>query len=136
MVRNFCCPHSYCLILNSGSLVARIVFQPIEGASRVFFSRTLGGPSPSDLDSLQQAATAMMSLLSVQAALSVIFLVFGTSYIPIALQILLPRQYLNTSAPEVLSAWIWYIPVLAFNGALEAFLSSVATPHDLNNQSR
>jgi len=77
-----------------------------------------------------------MSLLSVQAAFSAILLVFGTAYIHILLQILLPRQYLATSAPQVLSAWVWYIPVLAFNGGLEAFLSSVATPQDLNNQSR
>ena len=31
---------------------------------------------------------------------------------------------------------IWYIPVLAVNSGLEAFLSSVATPKDLNNQSQ
>jgi oligosaccharide translocation protein RFT1 len=31
---------------------------------------------------------------------------------------------------------VWYIPVLALNGGLEAFLSSVATPKDLNAQSR
>ena len=32
--------------------------------------------------------------------------------------------------------WVWYIPVLALNGGLEAFLSSVASPKDLNEQSR
>jgi len=41
-----------------------------------------------------------------------------------------------TSAPRILAAWIWYIPVLALNGGLEAFLSSVASPKDLNKQSR
>jgi oligosaccharide translocation protein RFT1 len=68
--------------------------------------------------------------------MSIILLVFGTAYTPIVLHLLLPQQYLSTSAPKVLSAWVWYIPVLAFNGGLEAFLSSVATPNDLNKQSR
>ncbi|KAG5646159.1 hypothetical protein DXG03_004212 [Asterophora parasitica] len=130
----------YAVAVNYGSLVARIVFQPIEEASRGFFSKVLGGGSTSkDKTShaeLEQAATALVSLMSVQAAFSVVLLVFGTAYIPILLQVLLPRQYLATSAPQVLSAWVWYIPVLAFNGALEAFLSSVATPRDLNIQSR
>jgi len=57
-------------------------------------------------------------------------------YISIILPIILPPRYLSTSAPGVLAAWIWYMPVLAVNGALEAFVSSVATPKDLNTQSR
>jgi len=69
-------------------------------------------------------------------AFSVLLLVFGTAYLPILLPFLLPKQYLATSAPSVLTAWVWYIPVLALNGGLEAFLSSVATPRDLNAQSR
>ncbi|KAF5376097.1 hypothetical protein D9615_007755 [Tricholomella constricta] len=128
----------YAVAVNYGSLVARIVFQPIEEASRGFFSKVFGNFTKDATDhvALQQAATALVSLLSMQVAFSVILLVFGTAYIQILLQILLPRQYLATSAPQVLSAWVWYIPVLAFNGGLEAFLSSVATPRDLNAQSR
>ena len=51
-------------------------------------------------------------------------------------QWVLPQQYLSTSAPRILAAWVWYVPVLALNGGLEAFLSSVASPKDLNEQSR
>jgi oligosaccharide translocation protein RFT1 len=126
----------------SGSLVARIVFQPVEETSRVFFSKLLASPTRESSSSntngqvLRQAAGALLSLLSVQASLSVILLVFGTAYMPIVLHILLPWQYISTSAPRVLAAWVWYIPVLAVNGVLEAFLSSVATPQDLNKQSR
>ncbi|KAG5650470.1 hypothetical protein H0H81_012133 [Sphagnurus paluster] len=129
----------YAVAVNYGSLVARMVFQPIEEAARGFFSKILSSTSKkdsSDYAALQQAATALVSLLSLQAAFSVVLLVFGTAYVPIFLNILLPRQYLVTSAPQVLAAWVWYIPVLAFNGGLEAFLSSVATPNDLNAQSR
>jgi oligosaccharide translocation protein RFT1 len=134
----------------SGSLVARIVFQPIEEILRVYFSKTLSPPEdviethtthaedivhPSRI-SLQQASNALISLLAIQSSLGVILVTFGSAYISIILHILLPPQYLSTSAPGVLAAWIWYIPVLAVNGGLEAFVSSVSIPKDLNRQSR
>lgn len=130
--------------------MARIVFQPIEEILRVYFSKILSPPKdvvethtthpegtihPSRT-SLQQASDALISLLAIQSSLGVILVTFGTAYIHIVLHILLPPQYLSTSAPEVLAAWIWYIPVLAVNGGLEAFVSSVAIPKDLNRQSR
>ncbi|KAF8966965.1 Rft protein-domain-containing protein [Flammula alnicola] len=131
----------YAIAVNYGSLIARIVFQPIEETLRVFFSRILGGgakekESEEQKTSLRQSAETLRSLLSIQTSMSVILLVFGSAYLPILLPLLLPAQYLSTSAPSVLAAWVWYIPVLAINGGLEAFLSSVATPQDLNQQSR
>jgi oligosaccharide translocation protein RFT1 len=135
---NFSLPLIPCIPV--GSLVARIVFQPIEEISRVFFSKTLTkspGESPeSRRSALLQASSALFSLLSIQSSLTVVLWIFGSAYIDIALHILLPPKYLSTSAPKVLSAWIWYIPVLAINGSLEAFLSSVATTEDLNKQSQ
>jgi oligosaccharide translocation protein RFT1 len=128
------------IYLQLGSLVARIVFQPIEEVSRVFFSKTLtrspGESRESRRHALEQASKALSSMLAIQTSLTVILLVFGTSYMHLALHILLPPRYLSTSAPKVLSAWIWYIPVLSINGVLEAFLSSVATTQDLNRQSQ
>ena len=123
-----------------GSLIARIVFQPIEETLRVFFSGINNTSKDKDpevkMRSVAQAATALRSLLSVQVSLSLIFITFGSTYLPIFLPLLLPQQYMATSAPRILAAWVWYIPVLALNGGLEAFLSSVASPKDLNEQSR
>lgn len=130
------------LRVRPGSLIARIVFQPVEETLRVFFSKLLSGTrAPADKhrpprEALEQSARALVALLAVQAAFAVLLLVFGTAYMPIALHVLLPSQYLSTSAPAVLAAWVWYIPVLAVNGGLEAFLSSVASAEDLNKQSR
>lgn len=113
---------------------------------RVYFSKILSGitleecpattGTPDNSRALNQASSAVASLLSVQIAFSMLVVTFGSSYLPIVLQLLLPPQYTSTSAPKVLSAWIWYIPVLALNGGLEAFYSSVATPQDLRTQSR
>ncbi|KAF8436915.1 Rft-1-domain-containing protein [Boletus edulis BED1] len=136
----------YAIAVNYGSLVARVVFQPIEEMCRVYFSKALSGPmsqknsatarTSGNSAALSQASGSLASLLSIQIAFSMLVVTFGSSYLPIVLQLLLPAQYFSTSAPKVLSAWIWYIPVLALNGGLEAFYSSVATPQDLRAQSR
>ncbi|KAH7927704.1 Rft-1-domain-containing protein [Leucogyrophana mollusca] len=137
----------YAIAVNYGSLVARIILQPVEEICRVFFSKVLSSSNTSaaapsrarsgvDASAMQQASEALMTLLSVQLVFSFLVVTFGSLYLPIFLNMLLPRQYISTSAPGVLSAWIWYIPFLAINGGLEAFFSSVATPKDLNRQSR
>ncbi|KAF9561580.1 Rft-1-domain-containing protein [Agrocybe pediades] len=131
----------YAIAVNYGSLVARIIFQPIEESLRVYFSKTLGsavgkGDSSGKEAPFTHSIKTLRSLLSIQISLSVILVTFGSGYISLLLPILLPSQYLSTSAPEVLAAWVWYIPVLAVNGGLEAFLASVATSKDLNAQSR
>ncbi|KAG1804248.1 Rft protein-domain-containing protein [Suillus subaureus] len=135
----------YAIAVNYGSLVARIVFQPLEEICRVYFSRILCPPAEAkstsigaqfDRHSLGQASEILLSLVSIQLACSVLVIVFATAYLPIFLHLLLPSQYLPTSAPKVLAAWIWYIPALAINGVLEAFFSSIATSQDLRRQSR
>ncbi|KAF9228617.1 Rft-1-domain-containing protein [Gyrodon lividus] len=136
----------YAIAANYGSLIARIVLQPIEEMCRVYFSKLLSDPTPeersakgkrsSDSATLKQASDTVAALLSIQIAFSLLVVTFGSLYLPIVLQLLLPVQYISTSASKVLSAWIWYIPVLAINGGLEAFYSSVAIPDDLHRQSR
>ncbi|KAJ3772885.1 Rft protein-domain-containing protein [Lentinula raphanica] len=139
----------YALAVNHGSLIVRIVFQPIEETMRLYFSRTLADVTTAPVSSstskneknphqpvLKQAADTLMTLLRMQVIGSLFVLIFGTSYISLLLNVLLPPKYLSTSAPRVLEAWIWYLPVLAVNGGLEAFLASVALPQDVNKQSR
>jgi len=134
----------YALAANYGSLIARIVFQPVEEVFRLYYSRILSC-SEKVVDrrddqvpnnALQRAALAITSLLAVQFSFSVLLFVFGPPYLPILLQLILPPRYQSTSAPLVLYAWVWYIPILAINGGLEAFFASVASPHDLRAQSR
>lgn len=135
----------YAIAVNYGSLVARIFFQPLEEICRVYFSRILCPTAEAkststgaqfDRHSLCQASQMLLSLVSIQLACSVLVIVFATVYLPIFLHLLLPSQYLSTSAPKVLAAWVWYIPALAINGVLEAFFSSIATSQDLRRQSR
>ncbi|KAK2460383.1 hypothetical protein APHAL10511_007548 [Amanita phalloides] len=126
----------YAVAMNYGSLIARIGFQPIEETLRVFFSRTLSSSQRPKKEDLNIAARTLTSLVSVQISFSLFLVTFAPPYLPIVLRILLPPRYLDTSAPTVLQAWVYYIPLLAVNGGLEAFVSSVAKPSDLARQSR
>ncbi|KAF9508788.1 hypothetical protein BS47DRAFT_1415151 [Hydnum rufescens UP504] len=133
----------YAVATNYGSLVARIFFQPIEESSRLFFSKSLSSSaSAMDKDQGNEESQVDLALdllhivLLLYVHLGIIFLVFGPPYIPTLLSILLPPRYLSTSAPRVLRAYCSYLPVMAFNGFLEAFISSTATPSELVAQSR
>ncbi|KIY44731.1 Rft-1-domain-containing protein, partial [Fistulina hepatica ATCC 64428] len=124
----------YAVAVNYGSLLARIVFQPIEETLRVYFSKALSASDPAA--ATHESSNTLETLLSTQISLSAIFVTFAHPYAPLLLNILLPRQYRHTSARTVLSAWVWYIPLLSVNGGLEAFVSSVADGAALNQQSR
>lgn len=128
-----------------GSLAARIVFQPIEETARVFFSKTLSSNTDAAKESvkskqahgaLESAASVLMNLLLAFSHLLILLITFAPPYLPLALKLALPSRYLNTSAPSILHTYVYYIPTMAFNGVLEAFFASTATPADLRKQSR
>ena len=111
----------------------------------MFFSKTLSYDTASSKDitavtdarlpALAHASNVLLSILSVQVIVSLLLVSLGPPYMTILLHLLLPARYLSTNAPKLLVAWIWYIPVLAFNGVLEAFMASVSTSVDLSRQS-
>ncbi|KAL0952359.1 hypothetical protein HGRIS_006638 [Hohenbuehelia grisea] len=144
----------YAVAANYGSLIARLVFQPIEETSRVFFAKSTSAFSskseskvmaddPSLLENnairmsaLRRPSAFLSSILQTQLSLAVPIIVFGHAYLPIILPFLLPARFLATSAPQLLRAWVYYLPVLAVNGVLEAFVAGTATTKDVVRQSR
>ncbi|KZT64272.1 Rft-1-domain-containing protein [Daedalea quercina L-15889] len=125
----------YAVASNYGSLVARIAFQPIEETSRVFFSKSLSDQKQ-DPEALHSAANVLLALLLLFTHLLLLLVTFGPPYLPLALSLVLPPKYLHTSAPTILRTYVYYIPVMGFNGVLEAFFASAAAPADLHRQSR
>ena len=133
----------YAVAANYGSLVARIVFQPIEETARVFFSKTLPTaeppsqkPTAQTQEALQTASTVLLTLLLAFTHLLLLLMTFAPPYLPLAISLVLPQKYLATSAPAILSVYIYYIPAMAYNGVLEAFFASAASPSDLRAQAR
>ena len=141
---------AYALATNYGSLLARLLFQPIEEASRTLLSRLLAQPSSPSAQSAQdektpknqepssanvaQASRYIHTILHLYTLMSLI-LVLLPPVIPSALAIIAGPQWANTLAPSVLAAYLYYLPLLAFNGLLEAYVASVATPSQLRQQS-
>ncbi|MCJ1285656.1 Oligosaccharide translocation protein rft1 [Xylographa opegraphella] len=159
----------YALASNYGSLVARMLFQPIEESSRGVFGRLLasdaspvtksakGVPvttissslpdhgrsrqdSPAaDADSkssnngILSTRSYLTTLLHLYGLLSLIITVIGPTIAPLLLRYVAGPAW--TSAGPVLSAYCYYIPLLALNGILEAFVTAVATPAQLRVQS-
>jgi hypothetical protein len=99
----------YSLVSNLGSLVARMIFQPLEESSYAEFSTLLGSNAhgvPSALPARRQATVILTTLLKCVLMLGLIFVCFGPAYSYLLLDILYGQQWVATSAPHALS---WYV---------------------------
>ncbi len=136
----------YALANNYGSLLARLVFQPIEESSRNYFSKLLSSPSTSATTGetpdkaaaktrVHKARTDLHALLKFYVLLSVVVVSIGPYAAPLLVQIVAGRRWSGSGAGAVLARYCFYIPLLAANGVSEAFVSSVATKSDVHRQS-
>jgi oligosaccharide translocation protein RFT1 len=89
-----------------------------------------------DKNGIHAASVVLAKLLLLFMHLLLLLVTFGPPYLPLVGFILLPPRFQNTSAPAILRTYVFYIPMMAFNGVLEAFFASTATPGNLRNQSR
>ncbi|KAI4139309.1 MAG: hypothetical protein L6R39_006356, partial [Caloplaca ligustica] len=140
---------AYALASNYGGLVARMVFQPIEESSRSLFGRLLHQPSshtdssdgaavatePDRKEQVDQAAAYLRILLHIYSLFSVTVVAIGPSFAPLLLRFLAGSRWSDSDASSVLAACCYYIPLLAVNGILEAFVSAAASPAELRAQS-
>ncbi|KAK3348450.1 Rft protein-domain-containing protein [Neurospora tetraspora] len=108
-------------------------------------------PSPSQ-QALSQASTALTTLLHSYLLFSLPLLVFGPPASSPLLTLIAGRRWTSStsspsspssptsptttdSAPATLALYMYYIPLLALNGILEAFVSSVASESQVHRQS-
>jgi oligosaccharide translocation protein RFT1 len=132
----------YALANNYGGLIARLVFQPIEESSRNYFSRLLARPSETkdrtpapEKKAVLQARTDLQLLLKVYSLLSLVITTLGPAAAPRLLSLVAGSHWISSGAGSCLSAYTWYIPLLAVNGVSEAFVASVATESQVHRQS-
>ncbi|KAI4164816.1 MAG: hypothetical protein LQ342_001449 [Letrouitia transgressa] len=144
---------AYTLAANYGGLLARTIFQPIEESSRSLFGRLLPSqaprqpplppstPPPPTQRPTQpsretlQASSYLLYILRLYTLLSLPLLALAPPLCPTFLSFLAGPRWRNTAAPGVLAAYVYYIPLLAVNGILEAYVAATATPHQLRAQS-
>ncbi|KAL6890457.1 Rft domain-containing protein [Trichoderma evansii] len=133
----------YALANNYGSLLARLLFQPVEESSRSYFSRLLSSPSPSangqpspqPSSSVKEAKQNLHTILRLYILLSAIIVSIGPFAAPPLLSIVAGRLWSGSGAGQVLSTYCFYIPFMGLNGITEAFVASVASEAQVHRQS-
>jgi len=121
-----------------GSLIARILFQPVEESLRTILSPLLADPQPSTLKRTSGLITTLLRLYLFLTLIihAIVPPILAPLAVPI-LETLIGRDRFPASALlPILYAYLYYIPLMAINGVLESFVASVATPQDLLRQSR
>ncbi|OCF36549.1 oligosaccharidyl-lipid flippase [Kwoniella heveanensis BCC8398] len=118
----------YAVAMNYGSLVARIMFQPLEESLLLHYSSSLSSPSTLPL----YTTTIRLSLY-----LTLLIRSFVPPLYPAIYPLLLPRQYHRTTAPHILKLYLTtYLPLMSLNGVSEAFVTSSADPDEVKTQAR
>ncbi|KAI1319434.1 Oligosaccharide translocation protein rft1 [Mortierella claussenii] len=149
----------YAFVINYGSLIARILFQPMEETSRTLFSRLLSNVGAAQLKttedeqstapatdrfspihSLAEAQRAnlvlsrnlLLTVMKFHILLGLIFISFGTHYTATLIDLVVGSYWSQkTDAPTVLSLYCWYVPIMGLNGITEAVVQAVASEREL-----
>ncbi|KAM9096471.1 protein RFT1 homolog [Sarcophilus harrisii] len=123
-VLNFGDQGIYDIVNNLGSLVARLVFLPIEESFYIFFAKVLERGKSVKLqkqEDIAMAATVLESLLKLVLLVGLTITVFGYSYSQLALDIYGGSMLSTGSGPILLRCYCLYVLLLAVNGITECF---------------
>lgn len=124
----------YSVICNYGSILARLLFQPIEEFLRVSFTRTFAGKNAN----VASSYLLMEHLLVFYFNLSLLIALGGFTNGSFMLHTLLGRneKWKNSSVFEYFPQYLLYLPFMAFNGILEAFFSSASSQTEIKSFSK
>jgi oligosaccharide translocation protein RFT1 len=127
----------YLVVTNYGSLVARLLLQPVEELLRLYLTRSFAA---ADSAATATAKRVMQHVCLAYVVLAAIIALGGYPSASYLLRVVLgarSAEWLRaTNLFAVFPQYVLYIPLLAFNGVLEAFFSSVATPREIAAHSR
>ncbi|KAI0229175.1 Oligosaccharide translocation protein rft1, partial [Massospora cicadina] len=110
--------------VEKGSLVARILFQPIEESGRGLFSKLL-------TDSCLDCLDFLTTIIKFHILLGFVFIFMVPHYTSTLFDLLLGPAWSKTNAPLILSVYCFYVPIMGINGITEAFVQAVAQPEEL-----
>jgi oligosaccharide translocation protein RFT1 len=116
----------YSSVTNLGSLVVRLLIQPIEEIGQTTFIK---------LKSQKNSKALLLSFVQYLRKLHMIGLcivVFGPSYASILLQIYYGDKYQQTEASDLLGLYCYYIHFLSLNGLIEVFMNMTLELEELD----
>ncbi|KAJ0399774.1 hypothetical protein P43SY_010561 [Pythium insidiosum] len=117
----------YGIVFHLGSLVPRIVFFPLEEATKTIVSKL----STSNAEDVAQARRFVIVLLKLMHLVGLVFLAFGVNYAYTLVMLLYGAEKAANGVGVALGAYCVYIPFLGLNGISEAFVHSVGNQEQL-----
>ncbi|KAK1944407.1 Protein RFT1 [Phytophthora citrophthora] len=130
----------YGLVSNLGSLVPRIVFLPIEEATKTIFSKLALAQKQKNDDkddteskkkSLADGQTLLLVLLKLMNLVGLVFVCFGTSYANTLVLLLYGAEKARQGVGAALAVYCAYIPFLGVNGVTEAVVHAIGDDQEL-----
>ncbi|CAG9317836.1 FIG4 [Blepharisma stoltei] len=112
----------FALVSNLGSIVCRLLFLPIEEITHSLFSKNLGK---------EEALNGIRSVLKVMWIVGLFAGIYGSIYSDLLIRILYDKKWIEADAGSALSAYCWYILVMAINGVSEAIAVAKSTDKEL-----
>ncbi|KAK4942908.1 Oligosaccharide translocation protein rft1 [Elasticomyces elasticus] len=137
---------AFALASNYGGLLARLVFQPVEESSRNTFGRLLSvpatttdspksGTTTTSQDNVRQALHYLANTLHFYLLMALPLVSIAPYILPLVVKHIIGAGWYTSSTAALLATYCYYIPLMAVNGILDAFVTSVATPTQLRAQS-
>ncbi|EXJ95534.1 hypothetical protein A1O1_00656 [Capronia coronata CBS 617.96] len=134
---------AFALASNYGGLLARLVFQPVEESSRNTFGRLLSAPSSRTTSAekspmsreQRQALKYLANTLHLYMLMALPLVSIAPYVLPVVVRHVIGADWYTASTSTLLSTYCYYIPLMAVNGILDAFVTSAATTSQLHAQS-
>ena len=114
---------------NYASLVVRILFLPIEDSARVAFSKKLQ-PTATEKGPHGHHQLLLVQLLRLVGLIGLLFPLFGSSYVHLAVSFLLGVKWQGVEIERTLMAFCLYIFALSINGVSEAYCQVLTSSAD------
>ena len=119
---------AYAVVTNLGSIIVRLLFQPVEERSLAAFGELENSKKRLPLFRL------FSLLINMLLKLGLVFVCFGPPFSHLLLHILYGERWSSVAmAPRLLSWYCVYILVLALNGVCEALVQGSASQRDLRS---
>lgn len=145
----------YSIINNYGSLVARMILNPLEENLRAYLSKIFSHKNNkiNNEQIKQSSSNLLLTFTKYYTFLSVFLIIFGYSNSDYLVKFIFSKilkvswwnstdndstSQLNVASllfPKLTQAYIVYLPFMAFNGILEAFCQSISTPKSIQRYS-
>lgn len=115
----------YALVNNYGSLVVRMLFLPIEEASRRFFGQHQSSKP-------QLCKQYLETLLKIYIYFAMFLICFGSQFAGLLVSALTGPLWSSSNISQILSIYCFLIPLFGLNGITEAFVQAVASTVEIH----